>query len=61
MPGPTEGIAVLWRSAALELVAPPRSLLYSELGPEAAGLPAEVAGAGGGNSWGAAVGRERIC
>eukprot|EP00198_Chlamydomonas_reinhardtii_P000606 XP_001689941.1 predicted protein [Chlamydomonas reinhardtii] len=44
VPGPTEGIAVLWRSAALELVAPPRSLLYSELGPEAAGLPAEVAG-----------------
>ncbi|KAG2444471.1 hypothetical protein HXX76_001223 [Chlamydomonas incerta] len=44
VPGPTEGIAVMWRSEALELVQPPRSLLYSELGPEVAGLPAEAAG-----------------
>ncbi|KAG2447211.1 hypothetical protein HYH02_007952 [Chlamydomonas schloesseri] len=44
VPGPTEGIAVLWRAEALELVAAPRNLLFSELGPQVAGLPAEVAG-----------------
>ncbi len=43
MPGPPEGIALLWRDAALELLSSDAAL-YAQMDPRVAGLPAEVAG-----------------
>ncbi|GLC57141.1 hypothetical protein PLESTB_001191800 [Pleodorina starrii] len=43
VPGPPEGIALLWRDAALEMLTC-RHVLYGEMDPRVAGLPAEVAG-----------------
>ncbi|PNH02577.1 hypothetical protein TSOC_011435 [Tetrabaena socialis] len=43
VPGPPEGIAVLWRAAALEAVAV-RGCVFAEMDPRVAGLAGEVAG-----------------
>ncbi|GIL59919.1 hypothetical protein Vafri_14576 [Volvox africanus] len=43
VPGPSEGIALLWQDAVFEVVEV-RQELYSRMDPRVAGLPSEVAG-----------------